>query len=272
MSTLLLVHAHPDDESISTGGVMRRAHDQGKRVVLVTCTGGEEGEIHNFPDPDAIRPRLAEVRAEELARACAILGVDRQVFLGYRDSGMAGTPENQHPASFHQADRKEAAARLAVILREERPEVVVTYTADGTYGHPDHVKSHFVTMAALDLLREEGWEPQRVFLHALPEGYVARMAEEAKKAGVDWEANTEVRLIGTPDAEITMAVNVADLSPLKHEAYLAHTSQNPPDSPFSSMAGEILVAALGTEHFVQVRGGRPEAGAESDLFGGVTSA
>src|SRR5215471_15585972 len=119
MATLFLVHAHPDDEAISTGGVMMRAHAGGHRVVLVTCTRGEEGEIHNM-DEAATRPRLAEVRTEELRRAGEILGVDRQEFLGYRDSGMVDTPSNDNPASFHKAPLEEAAVRLAAFLREER--------------------------------------------------------------------------------------------------------------------------------------------------------
>src|SRR5947207_4633923 len=111
MATLFLVHAHPDDEAISTGGVMVRAHRDGHRVVLVTCTRGEEGEIHNM-DEATVRPRLAEVRTEELRRAAEILGVDRQEFLGYRDSGMAGRPSNDHERSFHVAPLAEAAGRL----------------------------------------------------------------------------------------------------------------------------------------------------------------
>src|SRR6266516_3875182 len=118
MATLMLVHAHPDDESIATGGVMIRAHLDGSRVVLVTATRGEEGEIHNMDEAE-VRPRLAEVRTEELRRSCEILGVDRQEFLGYRDSGMAGTPSNDHERSFHVAPLAEAAGRLAVLLREE---------------------------------------------------------------------------------------------------------------------------------------------------------
>src|SRR3979411_867159 len=112
MSTLFLVHAHPDDEAISTGGVMRRAHEEGRRVVLVTCTRGEEGEIHQM-DEAATRPRLAEVRTLERRRAGEILGIDRQEFLGYRDSGMEGPDANQNPASFHQASIEEAAQRVS---------------------------------------------------------------------------------------------------------------------------------------------------------------
>src|SRR3989442_8136855 len=119
MGTLLLVHAHPDDESVATGGVMLRAHQQGHRVVLVTATRGEEGEIHNMDEAGA-RPRLGEIRTEELRRSCEILGVDRLEILGYRDSGMAGTGSNDNPSSFHMAPLAEAGERLAVIMREER--------------------------------------------------------------------------------------------------------------------------------------------------------
>src|SRR3984893_13029743 len=158
MATLLLVHAHPDDEAISTGGVMMKARADGHRVVLVTATRGEVGEIHNMDDA-ATRPHLGDVRSKELETASRILGVNRGEFLDYRDSGMVGTPENDDPRSFHQAPLAEAAARLAGILREERPDVVVTYDADGTYGHPDHIKAHLTTNAALDLLDQESWTP-----------------------------------------------------------------------------------------------------------------
>src|SRR5947209_19859858 len=126
MATLLLVHAHPDDESISTGGVMMKAKAHGHRVVLVTATRGEVGEIYNM-DEESSRPRLGEIRTEELRNATEILGVDRQEFLGYRDSCMVDTDDNQDPRSFHQAKLEDAAAKLAVVIREERPAVVVTY-------------------------------------------------------------------------------------------------------------------------------------------------
>src|SRR5579872_7115005 len=124
MGTLLLVHAHPDDEAISTGGVMMKAKAHGHRVVLVTATRGEVGEIYNL-DEASSRPRLGEIRTAELAAADEILGVDRQEFLGYRDSGMVDTADNKDPRSFHQATLEEAAGKLAVLLREERPDVVI---------------------------------------------------------------------------------------------------------------------------------------------------
>lgn len=256
MATLLLVHAHPDDEAIGTGGVMVRAHRAGHRVVLVTGTRGELGEIHNL-DEAATRPRLGEVRTRELEEAGRLLGVDRQVFLGFRDSGMAGEPTNDDPRSFHSAPLEVAAGRLAAVLREERPEVVVTYAKDGTYGHPDHVKAHLTTVAALDLLRAEGWEPDRVYEVALPQSVVdeirARMAAEGA------QDTPAASLAGTPDDLITARVDVRDLAELKRDALGKHVSQLDPNGPWTTMQQQVLEAALGWEHYVRVRGnGGPE--------------
>jgi len=256
VSTLLLVHAHPDDEAIATGGVMVRAHLDGHRVVLVTATGGEEGEIHNM-DEAAVRPRLAEVRAEELRRACALLGVDRQVFLGYRDSGMAGTPANADPRCFHAAPLAEAAERLAALLREERPDVVVTYTADGTYGHPDHVKAHHVTLAAVDGL--DGTRP-RVYLHAVPRG----LLQAARLAGIEVPD-----IPGVPDEEITTEVDVSDVTDRKLAALTAHVSQMDPNGTLAAMGEDVFRAAFGVERFVLARGTPPADRPERSLFAGV---
>src|SRR5712691_11847995 len=197
MGTLLLVHAHPDDEAVSTGGVMMKAKSHGHRVVLVTATRGEVGEIHNM-DVDASRPRLGEIRTGALKAAGEILGVDRIEFLGYRDSGMVDTADNKDPRSFHQARLDEAAAKLAVLMRDERPDVVVTYAEDGVYGHPDHIKAHHVTNAALDLLEREGWFPKKLYYTAIPrsmmEAFMTQMPEEAQR-----QQNTNMRIEGTPD-------------------------------------------------------------------------
>src|SRR5437899_3897641 len=142
MPTLLLVHAHPDDEAISTGGVMMKAKSHGHRVVLITATRGEVGEIYNM-DEEASRPRLGEIRTEELKSAAEILGVDRLEFLGYRDSGMVDTADNKDPRSFPQARPEAAAGKLALVVREERPDGVVTYAEAGAYGHPEHIKGQF---------------------------------------------------------------------------------------------------------------------------------
>src|SRR5437588_4407978 len=206
MATLLLMHAHPDDECIATGGVMMRAVEHGHRVVLVTATRGEEGEIHNM-DEAATRPRLAEVRTEELRRSCEIFGVDRLEILGYRDSGMAGTGSNDNPSSFHMAPLAEAGERLAVIMREERPDVVVTYTSDGTYGHPDHIKAHHTTIAALDVLEREGWSPAKFYLSAVPRGFMQEMLRMAQETGMELPPGG-IRILGIPDEEITTSVDV----------------------------------------------------------------
>jgi LmbE family N-acetylglucosaminyl deacetylase len=267
MATLFLVHAHPDDEAISTGGVMMRAHEDGHRVVLVTCTRGEEGEIHNMEEA-ATRPRLAAVRTVELMQACDILGVDRQEFLGYRDSGMAGTPANDNPASFHLAPIHEAGERLAVLLREERPEVVVTYTSDGTYGHPDHIKAHHATVAALDLLEREGWAPARFYLSAIPKGFMQELLRTAEEAGIQMPPDG-IRILGIPDEEITTSVDVRDLAERKRQAFAAHVSQNDPNSPFQTMASQIYEMAFGTEHYILARGEPSEDHPERSLFAGV---
>jgi LmbE family N-acetylglucosaminyl deacetylase len=267
MATLLLVHAHPDDESIATGGVMLHAHRDGHRVVLVTCTRGEEGEIHNM-DEAATRPRLAEVRTKELERAAAMLGVDRLEFLGYRDSGMAGTPANDNQESFHAAPVLEAGERLATIILEELPDVVVTYTSDGTYGHPDHIKAHHTTVAALDLLETRGFEPEKFYLQAIPRGWIEEMSERAKEAGIDIQGPATT-LIGVPDEEITTSVDVSDVAERKMEAFRAHVSQNNPESPFATMQAQVLAAVFGTEHYVLARGALGDSRPERSLFAGL---
>jgi N-acetyl-1-D-myo-inositol-2-amino-2-deoxy-alpha-D-glucopyranoside deacetylase len=271
MATLLLVHAHPDDEAISTGGVMLKARHDGHRVVLVTATRGEVGEIHNM-DEASSRPLLGEIREKELEDAARILGVSRGEFLGYRDSGMAGTSDNANPASFNQAPLDEAAGRLIKILREEKPEVVVTYAEDGTYGHPDHVKAHFVTNAALDqLLRaSESWTPKKLYYAAIPrslmQAFMDALPEEAKQE----QQQSTIQITGTPDELVTTAVDVSDFIDRKKEAFQAHVSQNDPNSWFATMQDQIFRVAFGTEHYQLARGKPGMALPEDDLFAGVS--
>jgi len=268
MGTLLLVHAHPDDEAISTGGVMMKAADDGHRVVLVTATRGEAGEIHNM-DESASRPRLGEIRTQELANASGILGVSRGELLGYRDSGMVGTPENDDPRSFHQAPLEEAAHKLAAIIREEKPDVVVTYAEDGVYGHPDHIKAHFVTNAALDqLLRaSDSWTPKKLYYTAIPrsmmQAFMDQMPEEAR------QQNSSIRIVGTPDELVTTRVDVSPYTVRKRQAFAAHVSQNDPNSWFATMADQIYELAFGTEYYQLARGKPGSALPENDLFSGI---
>lgn len=268
MGTLLLVHAHPDDEAISTGGAMLKAKADGHRVVLVTSTRGEAGEIYNM-DEQSTRPHLGDVRTKELQAASQILGVDRLAFLGYRDSGMVGTPENDDPRSFHQAPLDEAAAKVAAILREERPDVVVTYDSDGTYGHPDHIKAHLVTNAALDLLDKEGWRPSKLYYTGIPRSLMQSFMEQLPEEARRQERDSGISIPGTPDELITTRVDVGDYVDRKREAFAAHVSQNDPNSWFATMADQIYRLAFGTEYYRVARGKPGSELPEPDLFGGI---
>ncbi len=158
---LLSVHAHPDDEASKGAGSVARYHAEGVRTVLVTCTGGEAGDILNpVMDTPEVRADLAAVRCAELARAAEIIGYDLVELLGYRDSGMPGTPENEDPRSFFRAPLEEAVGRIVAIIRRERPQVMVTYPEDQSgYPHPDHLRVHEVSVAAFDAAGDPGAYP-----------------------------------------------------------------------------------------------------------------
>src|SRR4030088_204928 len=264
----MLVHAHPDDEAISTGGVMMKAKAHGHRVVLVTATRGEAGEIYNM-DEALSRPRLGKIRTEELRAAGDILGVDRIELLGYRDSGMVDTADKIDPPSFHHAPLDEAAAKLAAVIRDERPDVVVTYAEDGIYGHPDHIKAHYITNAALDLLEREGWAPKKLYYTAIPrsmmEEFMKQMPEEARQ-----QQNSNMRVDGTPDELVTTRVDVHDYVEEKRKAFAAHVSQNDPNSWFATMASQIYELAFGTEYYQLARGKLGTEPPEPDLFAGIS--
>jgi N-acetyl-1-D-myo-inositol-2-amino-2-deoxy-alpha-D-glucopyranoside deacetylase len=268
MATLLLVHAHPDDEAISTGGAMMKAKAHGHRVVLITATRGEVGEIYNMDEADS-RPRLGEIRTHELEKATEILGVDRQEFLGYRDSGMVDTADNKDPRSFHQAKLEDAAAKLAVFIREERPAVVVTYAEDGVYGHPDHIKAHHVTNAALDLVERDGTAVKKLYYTAIPrsmmEAFVQQMPEEAQRA-----MGGNMRIAGTPDELVTTEIDVHDYVERKRDAFRAHVSQNDPNSWFATMQDQVYELAFGREYYQLARGELGSDPPERDLFAGIS--
>ena len=268
MSTLLLAFAHPDDEGMSSGAMLKAKAD-GHRVVLVTATRGEVGEIYNM-DEASSRPRLGEIRSHELEQAGRVIGIDRLAFLDYRDSGMVRTPDNDDPRSFHQAPLDEAAAKLAVILLEERPEVVVTFGEDGMYGHPDHIKIHHVTNAALErLLRSsEHWTPKKVYYTALPRSlmraFMEQMTDEMRA-----QQNPDMRVEGTPDELVTTRLDVRAFIDRKREAFAAHVSQNDPNSWFAKIPEEVYEVAFGTEYYQLARGKAGSALPEDDLFSGV---
>lgn len=277
--TLLCVHPHPDDESIACGGVLARAAAQGHRTIVVTCTGGEEGE--NLAGIDLEGRTLTEARRQELADALEILRVEHHLYLGYRDSGMAGTAANAHPDSFHQADLDDAAIKLARIIRQERPDVVVSDDERGSYGHPDHIKAHLVTVRAVELAADpdvltddEPWQVAKRYVHAIGRGRLLAMHRSMLEAGLRSPFGTEPidladLTFGAEDSTITTEVDISDHLEQKRAALAAHRSQIGPDSFFLNTPDEFVHAAFAMEQFVLEAGETGPTQPETDLFDGL---
>jgi LmbE family N-acetylglucosaminyl deacetylase len=251
MGTLVCFHAHPDDESISTGGSLARASAEGHRVVVVIATDGDYGEV---PDDLTEGESLVDRRRAEAARSAAALGVHRLEWLGYRDSGMTGWEQNNDPSSFVQASVDEAAERLARILREERADVVTVYDWHGNYGHPDHIKVHTVGHRAAELAGVE-----RVFEATMNRDHIVRIMEMARQAGApigeeDFDPNSgadDGNPFGMTEAELTHAVDVTAHLQAKRDSLRCHRSQITDTSFFLEMPDEAFAAAFGTEWFIQ---------------------
>ena len=285
---LLLVHAHPDDETIGTGATMAKYAAEHVRVTLVTCTLGEEGEILaadlaglRDDDPDG----LGRYRESELAEALALLGTPRHHWLGgggrWRDSGMAGAPENEHPAAFARADLDEGVRNMVAILRDERPQVVVTYDANGGYGHPDHIQAHRVAVAAFDAAGEAGrypdagepWQPTKLYYTALPKSFLRMGWEALKEMGDETPfgvASPDELPFGDPDEIVTTQIDARDYLDAKTDSLRAHRTQIEVDGPFFALSNHIGQRAFGLEHYRLVKGTPPaEGGQETDLFAGL---
>ena len=280
MPGLLALHAHPDDESLSMGGSLARYADAGEHVVVVTATGGEVGEIHNHDDPESLRDRLATVREDELRAACAILGVTRVELLGYRDSGMMGTADNDHDGSFWQADFMEATGRLVALLRTHRPEVVTAYDPFGGYGHPDHIQVHRVGTAAFfgaaDVGRfpasdfGEPWQPQRLYWATWPRERARQVRRMMVELGqMTPEDAAQEPAAGTRDEDITTRVDVRPWFERKWDAVLAHHTQIAADSWFRTMPEGMRREGFSTETYVLVVDRTGTGGEAGDLFGGL---
>lgn len=290
---LLLVHAHPDDETIGTGATMARYAAEGVHVTLLTCTLGEEGEI--------LVPELAQLaagqadqlggyRIAELAAAMGALGVTDHRFLGgagrFRDSGMMGTAANTHPRAFWQAatdpDRfADAVAGAVAVIRELRPQVVVTYDDNGDYGHPDHIMAHRVATTAVDAAADPGfgadqpWQVDKVYWTATPKsmlrsGFEALTAAGRAQFGV---ADIDELPFGIDDKLVTTVIDSSGFAAAKHAALAAHRTQIAVDGIFFALSNMLGREVQAVEHFRLVRGelgGELDAdGRETDLFAGL---
>ena len=272
--TILAVHAHPDDESISTGGILSKYSAKGIRTVLAYGTRGEAGDILN---PKFVAPKpgldIKEIRAIELAAAVGVLTVEAVYFLGYRDSGMAGSPENLHPQAFAQADIQEATTRLVEIIRQIRPQVIVTYNEKGTYLHPDHIMANRVTLRAFQASGDarfeigealEPWQPTKLYYTAIPLERIRRMYRTVKERGEEPGFDPEV--LGTPEHKISTVVDVREYLAQKLEALNCHQSQMNPNSIMRRMPEEWRLEVMGYEHFECVHGCPAADTKETDLF------
>jgi LmbE family N-acetylglucosaminyl deacetylase len=247
MATVTFFHAHPDDEAIATGGTMASLAEQGHRVVLVTATRGELGEVDDgFLDPEET---LAARREVELADAARILGTARVAFLGYEDSGMEGEPSASRPGCFATADLDEAAGRLADLLAEEASDVLVVYDEHGGYGHPDHVQVHRVGMAAA----ERAGTPV-VYMATMDRDFMREMRRRALEAELASEDELEgADTMGEPAVRITTEVDVTPWVATKRAAMAAHASQISEESFFLSMPEDVFAEVWGQEWFIRVR-------------------
>lgn len=282
--TLMVIHAHPDDEAIGTGGVLARYSAEGVRTVLITATLGEEGDIVlpelNTPEGKA---KLADIRREELLRAVDILGVTDLEILGYRDSGMVGSSANDHPASFHRADRDEATGRLVELVRRYRPQVLISYNEYGGYGHPDHIAAHQITVAAFDAAGDSArypgagapWTPLKLYYANSPRHHLLSAWEQMRDRGLKTpldDPNFDISRFTVPDDVVTTRIEVGDYLSRKREAILVHRTQIATDGIFLSIPEDISRSIFSKEFFTRVasRVVVPQTGAyEEDIFAGI---
>ena len=269
--TLMTVHAHPDDEATGTGGVLARYAAEGVTTVLVTCTDGRCGD-----GPGGVKPgeeghdpaAVVAMRQAELEASCAALKVTHLELLGYADSGMMGWPTNDMPDAFWHTPVAEAAQRLAELIRQYQPDVIVTYDENGFYGHPDHIQAHRITMAAAALTGVA----RKLYWTTVPRSGMERFGQVMRELGVEWDEPdadaAEVPPIGLPDEEITTWVDTSAFGAQKFDALAAHASQGE-NIFFLRMGRERFTELMGMETFVRVRDSPGATLPEDDLFAGL---
>lgn len=277
----LFVHAHPDDETINNGATMAQLVEDGVQVTLITCTRGEEGEVlipelshlasHNQDD-------LGSHREIELAEAMKALGVTDFRFLGnYRDSGMMDTPPNSNPNCFWRADVEQAAIKLAKIIDEIKPQVMVTYDEFGGYGHPDHIQTHRVAMRAAEI---STWRIQKIYWNIMPKSVVQQGMDAMKSQGSEFfgaESVDELPFV-KDDSFVTTVISAPNQVEKKMAAMKAHATQISLDGPFFALSNNLGVQVFADEYYTLVKGektgpfkkGLNNIDLEVDLFAGVT--
>lgn len=277
---LLTVHAHPDDEASKGAGTVAKYHTQGVRTVLVCCTGGEEGDILNpAMDNDDVRGRIHEVREGELMQAAEIIGYDEVVLLGYRDSGMADSPANEHPECFAQAPMDEAVGRLVAAIRTHRPQVIVTYNDDQQgYPHPDHLKVHDISVVAFDAAGDpdrypeagEPWQPLKLYYTVWSRARMVATHEKFLELGLESPFDEKWFSRPSQDARITTQIEISDFGDVRRQALLAHATQIDPNSPFwFGLPPEIARTVHPYDDYVLARNLVDAPVPEDDLFAGV---
>jgi N-acetyl-1-D-myo-inositol-2-amino-2-deoxy-alpha-D-glucopyranoside deacetylase len=280
---LLLVHAHPDDETINNGVTMAKYAKDGAQVTLVTCTRGEEGEVLVAELSDLASnkdDKLGQHREIELKDAMAHLGITDFRFLGapnkkWRDSGMMGTPQNDRSDVFWQSDLEEAANELVKIILEIKPQVLITYDEFGGYGHPDHIKAHRVAMRAAEIAEINGWKIEKIYWNIMPRSVIQMGIEKMREIGSDFFGAESVDDLpfAKPDELVTAVVHASEFVPQKLAAMKAHATQIAVDGPFFALSNNLGLSVWGDEYYTIVKGEKAapfdENGRELDLFAGI---
>ena len=277
----LLVHAHPDDETINNGATMALYAAMGAQVTLITCTRGEEGEILTpelshlaSSDTDA----LGKHRETELANAMQALGITDFRFLAqgedkYRDSGMMGTEVNNRSDVFWQADLEEAADHLVKVIEEIKPHILITYDEIGGYGHPDHIQAHRVAMRASE---KSDWQIQKIYWNTMPKSVLAESMAKMKELGSDFFGADSVDDLpfAKDDSFVTTLIDGNSYVEAKMAAMKAHHTQISLDGPFFALSDNLGLQVWGNEYYTLVKGEKSAPfdsnGREADLFSGVT--
>jgi mycothiol S-conjugate amidase len=279
---LLTVHAHPDDEASKGAGTVARYHAEGVRTVLVTCTGGEAGDILNpAMDRPEITADLPAVRLRELDRAAEIIGYDEVVLLGYRDSGMPDTPPNAHPDAFANAPLDEAVGRLVAIIRRERPQVIITYGDDQSgYPHPDHLRVHDISVVAFEQAGDpeahpeagDPWQPLKLYYSVWSRKRIKALHDRFLALGLESPFSDEWFKRPDHGERVTTSIDLAGYTDVRLDALLAHETQIDPTSPFwFGLPREEQASVHPFDDYILARSLVDTDEPESDLFAGVRS-